>query len=196
VKRLILCLILSLAPVVLAQEPQASGNSKEPTSDPWIWWKWANFALLAGVLGYLANKHAGSYFRGQTEEIQRGIVEAGKMKAEAEAQAARIAQRLSGIQSEIDQLRAYAHTEMAAEAERLKNDTKRAVERQLQQTQQELELMAKAARHELKGFSADLALGLAEQRIRASLNAGSQDGLVNAFIKDLHQGEQHRSITQ
>jgi F-type H+-transporting ATPase subunit b len=194
-KRLVLCLFLALAPVALAQEPEMAGHH-EATSDPWIWWKWANFLMLAGALGYLINKHAGSYFRGETENIQRGIVESGKLKAEAEARAAQIQSRLAGIEGEIEKLRVQAKTEMASEAERLKNDTQRLLQRLEQQTQQELEFMTKAAKHELKGFSADLALGLAEQRIRAALNPASQEVLTNAFIQDLHSGDQHRSMTQ
>jgi F-type H+-transporting ATPase subunit b len=181
--------------MALPQEKEAAGH-EESTSDPWIWWKWANFVLLAGALGYLINKHAGSYFRGQTEEIQRGIVEAGKLKAEAEARAAMIQKRLAGIDGEIKDLRTRAQAEMANEAARLKAETERLLQRAEQQTKQELEFMTKAAKHELKGFSADLALGMAEQRIRALLSPASQDTLANAFIKDLHDGAEHRSMTQ
>ena len=194
-KRLVLCLFLVLSPVALPQEKDAASH-EESTSDPWIWWKWANFLMLAGALGYLINKNAGSYFRSQTEDIQRGIVEAGKLKADAEARAALIQKRLAGIDNEVKDLRSRAQAEMAAEAERLKTETARLLQRLEQQTKQELEFMTKAAKHELKGFSADLALGLAEQRIRASLNPASQSALANAFIQDLHSGPEHRSMTQ
>ncbi|HME08895.1 MAG TPA: ATP synthase F0 subunit B [Bryobacteraceae bacterium] len=199
-KRLVLCFFLALTPLALCQEKEAAGH-EETTSDPWIWWKWANFLILAGVLGYLINKNAGSYFRGQTEEIQRGILEASKLKAEAEGRAAQIEKRLAGIEGEVAQLRSQAHAEIAAEAARLKSDTQHLLERLEQQTQLELELMTKAAKHELKTFSAELALGLAEQRIRAMLDPASKESLLNAFIQDLHiqdlhDGSQHRSITQ
>jgi len=194
-KRLVLCLFLALTPVALTQEKESPGH-EESTGDPWIWWKWANFVILAGTLGYLINKSAGSYFRGQTADIEKGIVEAGKLKAEAEARAAQIEKRLAGIEGEIGQLRSQAETEMAAEAKRLKDDTERLLGRLQQQTQQEIELMTKAAKHELKAFSADLSLGMAEQRLRALLDPASRETLVNAFIHDLHTGDQHRSITQ
>ena len=141
-KRLVFCLFLALTPVALPQEKESTGH-EESNSDPWIWWKWANFAMLAAVLGYLANKSAGSYFRGQTGDIQRGIVEAGKLKAEAEARAAQIEKRLAGIEGEIGQLRSQAQTEMTAEAARLKDETHHSLERLQQQTQQELVLMTK-----------------------------------------------------
>jgi F0F1-type ATP synthase membrane subunit b/b' len=194
-KRLVLCLFLVLSPMALAQEKEAAGH-EESTSDPWIWWKWANFVMLAGALGYLINKHAGSYFRGQTEEIQRGIVEAGKLKAEAESRAALIEKRLAGIDNEISELRSRAQSEMAAEAARLKDETQRLLKRAEEQTRQEIEFMTKAAKHELKGFSAELALDMAADRIRSILNPKSQEALANAFIEDLHTGAQHRSMTQ
>ncbi len=191
---LALGLFLALAPLAFSQEKEATGHT-ESTGDSWIWWKWANFLMLAGGLGYLINKHAGSYFRGQTEEIQRAILESGRLKAEAEAHAAQIEKRLAGIEGEIAQMRSQALSDMAAEAARLKSDTQRLLERLEQQTKLELELMTKAAKQELKVFSAELALGLAEKRIRALLDSASKESLVNAFIQDLHSGSQHRSIT-
>jgi F0F1-type ATP synthase membrane subunit b/b' len=107
-----------------------------------------------------------------------------------------IQKRLAGIDGEIKDLRTRAQAEMANEAARLKAETERLLQRAEQQTKQELEFMTKAAKHELKGFSADLALGMAEQRIRALLSPASQDTLANAFIKDLHDGAEHRSMTQ
>jgi len=194
-KRLVLCLFLALTPLAFSQDKEAAGH-QESSSDPWIWWKWANFLMLAGVLGYLANKHAGAYFSGQTEEIQRGILESGKLKAEAEARAAQIEKRLAGIEGEIAQMHTQAQAEMAAEAARLKTDTENMLKRLEQQTQLELELMIKAAKHELKSFSAELALGLAEQKIRAMLDPASKETLADTFIQDLHNGPQHRSMTQ
>ena len=66
-------------------EAHAEGEAPMPNE---IWWKWANFALLAGGLGYLISKHAGPFFRSRTEEIQKGIQDAAKVRAEAEARAA------------------------------------------------------------------------------------------------------------
>ena len=58
-----------------------------------IWWKWANFAVLAAGLGYLVAKNAGPFFRSRSEEIQKGIKDAAQVRAEAEARASAIEKR-------------------------------------------------------------------------------------------------------
>ena len=46
-----LALGLALASFVLPQEPAGTTETKHESEqgDPWIWWKWANFLLLAGL---------------------------------------------------------------------------------------------------------------------------------------------------
>src|SRR5271166_401930 len=114
-KRVVLCVWLGLLFVSCAlpqSEKEAnSKTSEEANSDPWIWWKWANFLILAGALGYLVSKPAGAYFRGQSDEITRGIAEAAKVKQDAEARAALIEKRLAGLGEEVAKLRSAAHEE-------------------------------------------------------------------------------------
>jgi len=197
-KRAILCIWLGLwlASSALPQEEkrEAAQTSEESNSDPWIWWKWANFLILAGVLGFLVTKQAGAYFRNQSEEITRGIKEAAMVKQDAEMRAAQIEKRLSGLGDEVGKLRSSALTEMARELERIGQETERTMTRLHQQAEQEIELMTKAARQEIRVYSAGLAVQLAEQRIRERLDAKTQAALANAFIQDLQAGAQ-RSVT-
>ena len=190
-RRASLCLWLGLLVPLCAHaqvEQKAPTQPQEVNADPWIWWKWANFLILAGVLGYLINKSAGTYYRNQKEEIKRGIAEASKIKLDAETRSAQIERRLAGLQSEIETLRTSAREEMKAETERINRETMRHIERMQQQAEQEIELMTRAARHEIKTYSADLALQLAETRIRSGLNSQTQEALANAFLRDLRDG--------
>lgn len=192
--RAALCIWLGLlmAPYALPQTESRSsalhGGVEEVNADPWIWWKWANFAILAAGLGYLINKHAGPYYNGQQEEIQRGIAESAKIKQDAEARAARIETRLAGLPGEIEKLKDQSRAEMSAEGDRIAQETERHVKRLKEQARQEIELMTKAAQHQIKAYSADLALQLAEQRIQADMRPEIQEKLVNAFLADLKTG--------
>jgi F0F1-type ATP synthase membrane subunit b/b' len=51
---------------------------------------------------------------------------------------------------------------------------------------QEVELMTRAAKSELRKYAAELSIGLAEQRIRARMNPATQEKLVSGFLQDLH----------
>jgi len=185
-RRLILAIVLGLALASYAL-PQESAAPKSETEqgDPWIWWKWANFLILAGGLGYLLRKNLPPLFDKQSSEIQSALREAAKVKQDAAAYAAGIEARLANLQSEIEKLRVSARTDMAAESERIRRETEHHVQRIREQTAQEIELMTRSATAELRKYSAELAMGLAEQRIRSRMNPAAQQSLAEGFLHDL-----------
>ncbi len=184
---LALALGLTLASFALPQESGSKSSPVEETGDPWIVWKWVNFAILVGGLGYLVAKTAPAYFKSRSDEIQRALVEATREIKDAEAKAANLDLRLAGIQTEVENLRSDARAEMAAEGERIRTETERHLKRIQEQTVQEIALMSRSARDELRKYSAGLALDLAEQRIRSSMTPGLQEVLVDSFVHDLHR---------
>ena len=174
---------LMLACLALAQETGSSPAAE--TGDPWIVWKWVNFAILAVGLGYLIGKAAPGYFQARRDEIQGALVAATREIKDAEAKAADLDLRFSGIKTEVERLRNEARAEMAAEGERIRLETKRHLERIQEQTAQEIHLMTRAARDEVRKYSAGLALDLAEQRIRSRMTPDAQAGLVDGFLGEL-----------
>lgn len=152
-----------------------------------IWWKWANFAILAGVLGYLVAKNAGPYFTGRTAAIRKGIDEADKARLAAEAKMRDVDARLTNLGAEIASLKSTAGQEQAAEAERLRTQTAADLAKIQAHAEQEIAAAGKAARSELKRYAAELALASAEGRIRQRITPGEQDALVRAFAERLPQ---------
>lgn len=188
-RRATLALILGLtfASLVLPQ-PQAGANEAQQETqqgDPWIWWKWANILILAGGLGYLIRKHAPAMFQARSQEIQQALAEGVKVAKDAERHAATIELRLNNLESEIAQLRQSARAETAAEGERIRHETGHHLQRIQQQALQEIDLMTRGAREDLRKYSAELAVGLAEQRIRSRITPELQQTLVDGFVNDL-----------
>ena len=171
--------------VALAQEGNTSAAAD--AGDPWLVWKWINFAILVAGLGYLIGKAAPAYFQGRREEIQGALIEAAREIKDAEAKAADLDQRFSRIQIEIEQLRKEAGAAMAMEGERIRQETEHHLKRIQEQSEQEIALMTRAARHELRKYSAGLALDLAEQRIRSRMTPDAEAGLVDSFVADLRR---------
>jgi F-type H+-transporting ATPase subunit b len=184
---LIMAAGLAFAAYALPQEAPAA-KSEAGQGDPMIGWEWANFAILALGLGYLIVKHVPPLFRKQSDEIQKALVESAKIKEEAAAYAASVEARLADLQSEIQRLRENAHAEMNAESERIRRDSEHHVQRIREQSAQEIELMTRAAKAELQKYAAELAIGLAEERIRFRMNPETQDQLAYGFLHDLHEG--------
>jgi F0F1-type ATP synthase membrane subunit b/b' len=59
-----------------------------------------------------------------------------------------------------------------------------------QAAEQEIATAAKAARRELQRYSAELAVGLAEKRIRESISPDAEQRMLRSFVNDLtdHDG--------
>jgi len=148
-------------------------------------WAWANFAILAGALGYLIAKHGGPWFVARSLAIRRGIAEAEEIQAKAEATVAEVDRKLAGLQTEIESLRTEAHREQKAEAERIREQTAADLARLREHAAGEIVAAGKAARLELKRYSAQLAIDLAEQKIRRQMTPELQAGLVESFARDL-----------
>jgi len=127
-------------------------------------------------------------FRACSDEIQQALADAAKVKKDAEAKAASIEQRLKNLEVEIDNLRQSARAEAAAEGERIRQETERHLTRIQEQSTQEVVLMTRTARDELRKYSADLAVSLAAQRIRARMNPEVEQNLVDGFLDDLRSG--------
>lgn len=151
-------------------------------------WKWANFVILAGILGWMIAKKAPAFFESRTAEIQHGIAEATKARQDAEARAAAMEARMSSLQAEIERVRADAKTEMTREMERIAKETERNIARIQAHAEQEVASAAKHAEKDLRSFTAQLAIELAEQRIRARMSTGTQDALENAFLREIERG--------
>jgi F-type H+-transporting ATPase subunit b len=187
-KRVLLLLVLA-AGASVAQEPakvESKGHEESaPVGDPLIAWKWANFAILALGLGYLMSKNLPTFFNTRTASIQKGIAEAQQVKRDAEQRAAATDARVSALGADIEKFRTEASAQMQREGERIQQETERQIAKLKDQAAQEIESAGKVARRELKTYAAQLALELAEQRIRGRLDPTTEAGLIDRFVGDL-----------
>src|SRR5215472_13237635 len=151
--------VLVVASPVLAQHegPAPAEHATEEHGNLEIW-KWANFALLAGGLGYLIKKNVGPYFASRSEEITRNLAESEQIRREAEENAARVEKRIANLGEEVAALRAEAAKEQAADQERFRQQAAAEVAKIQQHAEQEIASAAKAARLELRSYSARLAI--------------------------------------
>lgn len=162
------------------------GETKEPgDEDKWVVWKWANFVILGAGLVWLTRKAASAYFTGRTERIRRDIDEAARIRQEAEARAAAIEKRLSALGSEIERISTEIRAEFAHEGERIRKETERHVARIQHQAEQEIEAMGRQVRDQLRAHAANLALELAEERLRKRVDRVAQDRLFHGFVSSL-----------
>jgi len=147
--------------------------------------KWINFITVFGALGYLLRKPMREFFTGQRAAIQAAIAEGRQARQQAEQRLAEIEQRLARLGNEVESLRQEATAQAGAEQQRIREATQREAERILATAQAEIESTARAARLDLRAFTARLAVNLAEQRIRQQLTPATHALLFDGFVRGL-----------
>jgi F-type H+-transporting ATPase subunit b len=169
------------------KQPEAAGPAAEQSGEGegMEGWKWANFAVLAVGLGYLIGKNAGPFFAARSQKIRQEMTEAEAVRREAEERAAAVSRRLASLESEIAELRRQSKAEADVEAERMAQHATTEIAKVRAHAETEIIAAGKAARAELKRYSAHLAVALAEQKVRARINAETQDDLVRGFVHDV-----------
>ena len=188
-RRVLLILALT-ATGILAQEhgKEAHGAAEHKSEGPQevsIWWKWANFAILAGGLGFLIAKNAPAYFAGRNEEIRKGLQEGAELQRQANERTAAMEARLKNLESEIADLKTKAKADIAAEGERIQAETQALIANVQANAESELAAAAKSEKAALKTFAADLALRMAEEKLRGQLTPQVDAGIMQGFLKGL-----------
>lgn len=180
-----LAFVVSVA-LALAAEPASSHEAEgNEHNDHTTLWKTLNFAILAGGVGYFVKKHGANFFRNRTETIQRDIAEAARTREKAEARAVEMDRRMANLEAEIADLRRSWREEMAAEETRLKAATEQMLARIQANAEHEIASAVTHARKELRTYSAELALGLAREKIRRRMTPEVADRLVNSFVSEV-----------
>ncbi len=142
-----------------------------------------NFAVIAGVIGWGMKKFMPGAFRDRTASIQKAMEEARKASEDANRRLSDIEGRLSRLDQEIASLRSSAEQEGRAEEERIRAATEEERHKVVQSAEQEIAAAARSARHDLKAFVAELAVTIAEQKIRVAPNEDRE--LVRSFAEHL-----------
>lgn len=142
-----------------------------------------NFAIIAAAMVWLSRLHLPGLFRSRTESIQSAMKQARKATDDANRRLADIESRLAKLDSEIASMQGTAEKEAAAEEARIRAAADEDGRRIVRAAQQEIAAAAKAARRELKGYAADLAVALAQRQIR--VDHPTDQALVRSFAERL-----------
>jgi F-type H+-transporting ATPase subunit b len=149
---------------------------------PNVLWGWLNFLILAGGLGYLIKKRAGPYFAQRSLEIRKGMADADAARAASDAKVAEVDRRLANLQTEIEALRRSAQQDAEGDAQRVRREAAAELAKIQTQVADEIAAASKSATLELRRYSADLALGLAERKIAARMSPAIEERLVGSFV--------------
>ncbi|MGA3126947.1 MAG: ATP synthase F0 subunit B [Candidatus Korobacteraceae bacterium] len=157
-----------------------TGLSKEA-----VYWIYVviNFVILAAVLRWVALWLMGIMlpggFASRNAEIQKGIAEARKASAEANARLSEIEGCLARLDAEIAEIRTAAEADFSHEEQRIKAAAEQDAKNVIAAAEQEIAAATRVAQRELKSFVAGLAVDLAEKKIK--VDDATDQALVHAF---------------
>jgi F-type H+-transporting ATPase subunit b len=142
-----------------------------------------NFAVIFFAVASLMRKILPGYFKGRTTTIQKGIEEARTMSEDARRRLAEVEGRLSRLDADIAAMQREADENAKAEEQRLRAAGEEERRRIVASAEQEIEMAANSARRDLKAYVAELAVQMAEKKIRVSQD--TDEALVRAFTAQM-----------
>ena len=147
----------------------------------------ANFVILAGVLAYFLRAPIAAYLASRGTQIREALVTAAATREAATAQLAEIARKLQTLPAELDALKAQGAQDVIAEQARIAQAAAAERERLVEQTRREIATRLRLARKELTTHAAELAIKIAEERIKRSITPDDQLRLVDRFTSQLKE---------
>ncbi len=160
--------------------------------DGWGWLatagRWFNLLLIAGVLFFALRKSLPAYFNQRRESIQDEIEEAQRVRDEADAKLAQVESRMKALDSKLEEMRRQARENAEAERQRLLEEARKDGEKIVAAARREVGNLRRHAREELKEYASQLALGMAEEQIRQSIDEQDEQKVVNRFFTQLQDG--------
>ncbi len=147
--------------------------------------KLVNFAALVGLLTYFLRAPLAGYLDTRATDIRQDLVAAADMRRAATEQLAEIERKLSALPAELDALKARGAEDLRAEQARISQAVAAERQRLLDHTRREIDMRLRIARRELVEYTARLAVGAAEARVRRAITPEDQLRLMDRYTTQL-----------
>jgi F-type H+-transporting ATPase subunit b len=149
--------------------------------------KAVNFLVLFGGIGYILYKPLRAFLAKRTADVERTIREAEKQAEEARMKLREAEQKARGLEEDISGMKKEAEEHGTKEAEEIRALARNETERIKRFAQQEMDLQVRTRIHELKEYAADLAISLAESKIRKQVSEQGHYRLIDRSIERLRK---------
>ncbi len=150
--------------------------------------KWINFGIFAGGLGYFIVKKGPAFFNARTADIQKAIKDATGLKMEADFRSSEIDRKMATLGAAVQKLRDESKQEMEQEHQRILRETEAGLQRLQQHFALEVASLQQNARIELRRHTSELAVSMAASRLRDQLTGDDQDRLIGFFADAVQRG--------
>lgn len=150
-------------------------------------WKFINLAIFVAALLFILTRKVklGEAFRNRREGIKHELARAQQERDAALRKLKEVEQRLAQLEAEVANIQEQSVREATEERERIARSTETEIAKLSEQAQREIENAGKTARHELRRYTAEQSVRLAEEMIRREMQPEDDARLVGRNIEEL-----------
>jgi len=146
-------------------------------------WKFINLGIFVAIMVYLLKKPLSAAFKAKRESIRAELIRAEEEKQSALLQLTSTEAKIAGLNNEKSLILQRAKEDAVAEKNRLTGQTEFEVGKLREQTAGEISRLNQQAYAELRRFSAEESIRLAEEKLRAQINAEKDAQLIKNGIQ-------------
>lgn len=146
-------------------------------------WKFVNLAIFIAILVYIVRKPLSGAFKAKREAIRAELIKAEQEKQAALAQLTSAEARLAALDAEKATVLKKAKAEAEDEKANIARTTENEIEKMREQAGTEISRLTQQTRMELRRFSAEESVRLAEEKLRSKINNENDAALVKSGIQ-------------
>ncbi|HEX6278480.1 MAG TPA: hypothetical protein VFZ49_00575 [Pyrinomonadaceae bacterium] len=146
-------------------------------------WKFVNLAIFLLIIGYFVKRPLSEAFKAKREAIRADLIRAEEEKKAALARFTSVEAKLASLDNERQLILNKAKAEADAEAARIAGTAEAEVAKLKGQTSGEIVRLTQLAKLELRRFSAEESIRLAEEKLRSRIDQNADANLVKSGIQ-------------
>jgi len=144
-----------------------------------------NFIVLFGGLGYLLYKPLIKFLQHKSDQVAENLKKSEERRTDSLHRLEKSRERLSQLDKEIERMKIEAETEATRERERITLEARTEAERLKKLAREEIDSMVKSSQRELRVYTLDLSISLAEKRIEEKLGPELHRKIIYKAIDQL-----------
>lgn len=174
------------APAIgLAQEAHEAAHEAHGWDNTGLLASFVNFAVLILLFVYLFKDSLKSFLKSRRAEIETQLLEAARLKAEAEAKHKEYSDRLAQLDNELAKIKADLIESGKAERDRIVADAEQKAARMRHEAQFMIEQHVKQLRVDISREAADAAVSAAEELLLRATTTYDQQRLAQEYLAAL-----------
>lgn len=175
-------LVLNLVFVSIIFASSGGGEEAHPSLVKEYAYKIINFVLIFGIVIYFARKPIANMLKQRAELIEKSIKEAQEAKELAQKALQEAQTRLQTKDKEIEEIIHVSTQAGEQERQRLIEESERLKERIFEQAKVNIEYEVKGAKDAIRAEAVEIAMELAEKKIKEKLTKEEQEKLLQESL--------------